>query len=408
MQYESKLNGAASFRNIAFTVKVQKCLDRALKLDLKFAAATLSGTKNFLANARAEMEIASDPVIAAMLHKNPDILRVATSDGGKGDQLGLFAYLPLNHTGLAALIDGELQGLEPKPEWICAPGVEPEAIYLWLVYMPGALGQAIGVIAKAFDDLVPQGCAIFSRAVNDHAAKLNQSMGFLKATDFYPNCSEGLLVIFPQKETEQLEKRDTRVRIARNFEDIFQVFAIRSATYVAEQFCHFSEEFDGNDFCASHMLGFVDDDPAGCIRMRFFAGFAKIERLAVRTEYRNSRLAFELVRAAIEHCRQKGFTRLYGHSRLDLVRFWKVFGFKERVGRPDFAFANVRYRELVADIEATPDVVTLDSPPMVIIRPEGAWSRPGPLDISASEKDPRRKSLLHARTRTVAGQSVVK
>ncbi len=267
MQYESTLNSAASFRNIAFTVKVRRCLDRALKLDLKFNSATLSDTRDFLASARAEMEIASDGVISAMLNKNPDILRVAASDGGKGDKLGLFAYLPLNHAGLAALIDGELQGLEPKPDWICAPGVEPEAIYLWLVYMPGALGQAIGVIAKAFDDLVPQGCAIFSRAVNDHAAKLNQSMGFLKAADFYPNCSDGLLVIFPQKETELLAKRNTSVRIARNFEDVFQVLSIRSATYIAEQFCHFSEEFDGNDFCASHMLGFVDDDPAGCIRM---------------------------------------------------------------------------------------------------------------------------------------------
>jgi predicted GNAT family N-acyltransferase len=408
MQFEPHLNEAASFRNIRFSSKVQKCLDRALRLDLSFSRATEKAFNPLLASAREEMAIASDEVILALFEKNAEIIRIASSKKSNQACLGLFAYLPLNGLGLSALIDGTLNGLEPRPEWICEAGVEPQAIYLWLVYMPGALGQAIGVIAKAFDELVPNGCAVFSRAVNDHAARLNRTMGFLDAKEFYPGCSDGLLVVFPQKEPAAPPKPESSVRLARNFEDMFQVLSIRSATYLAEQFCYHSEEFDGNDFCAAHMLGSIDGDPAGCIRMRFFSGFAKIERLAVRSEYRNSRMAYELVRAAIDHCKQKGFTRLYGHSRLDLVRFWRVFGFKERNERADFTFANVKYRELIAEFDDSTDAISIDSPPMVIIRPEGAWNVPGPLDISASERDPRRRAMLLAKTRTVSGQNVAK
>ena len=46
-----------------------------------------------------------------------------------------------------------------------------------------------------------------------------------------------------------------------------KIFSIRAATYLSEQPCLYSEEFDGNDFCASHLIGYVDGDPAGCVRM---------------------------------------------------------------------------------------------------------------------------------------------
>ena len=41
----------------------------------------------------------------------------------------------------------------------------------------------------------------------------------------------------------------------------------------------------------------------GCLRIRYFADFAKIEQLAVRHEFRNTRLSFQIVRAGI--CRPK-------------------------------------------------------------------------------------------------------
>ncbi len=408
MQIDSRNSGATSFRNIAFSEKVQRVLDRAKLNGVRLDAANWDEASALLSRARAELAIAPDSIIRPLFEFNPEILRIAKFDVTGSQVTSLFCYLPLNESGAAAIASDEFNGKQPDAAWLCPPGGEPSAIYLWLVYMPGSLARSIGVIASAFDQLVPHGCPVFSRAVNDHAERLNRSMGFLDAREFYPACSPGLLVIFPQKRLDIAPKRRINIAVARDLTDMMKVFSVRSATYIAEQFCHYEEEFDGNDFCATHFLGTVDGDVAGCIRVRFFGGFAKIERLAVRREYRNSRLAFELARAAVRHIRQKGFTRIYGHSRLDLLRFWKMFGFKERAdGRP-FGFANVRYVEIVGDLEPAPDAITLDADPMVIIRPEGAWDRPGPLDLSISEQNPENRAALIRQTRTVKGKSVAR
>lgn len=76
------------------------------------------------------------------------------------------------------------------------------------------------------------------------------------------------------------------VRVARTFEDMAKIFSVRTATYMTEQLCSYDEEFDGNDFSGTHLLGEVSGEPAGCVRVRYFGSFAKIERLAVRPEFR--------------------------------------------------------------------------------------------------------------------------
>ncbi len=108
------------------------------------------------------------------------------------------------------------------------------------------------------------------------------------------------------------EKRSTSIHVARSLSDLMQVVAIRAAVYLSEQTCPYDEEFDGNDFCAMHLIGSIDNEPAACIRIRFFAEFAKMERLAVRHEFRRTSLAFDMVRAAKELCRIKGYTKIYG------------------------------------------------------------------------------------------------
>jgi predicted GNAT family N-acyltransferase len=163
-----------------------------------------------------------------------------------------------------------------------------------------------------------------------------------------------------------------------------RVSSIRSAVYIGEQECPFEEEFDGNDFTATHLIGYVGDEPAGCIRIRHFADFAKIERLAVRKEFRNTRLSFQIVKAAIELCRAKGYRRLYGHSQRRLMSFWGRFGFVPLPGGKEFVFSDFDYVEAVLDIEPSPNAVRIGVDPYVMIRPEGRWHEPGILERSAS------------------------
>ncbi|MFY9656194.1 MAG: GNAT family N-acetyltransferase [Methylocystis sp.] len=165
-------------------------------------------------------------------------------------------------------------------------------------------------------------------------------------------------------------------------DDLLMVYSIRSAVYIAEQDCPFAEEFDGNDHCATHFLAFSDDEPAGCLRARFFADFVKLERLAVRKPFRRSTLAFELVRCGIDHARRKGFRRIYGHSRQGLESFWSRFGAKPIPGREEFLFSDHLYTEMTIELEPTEDAISLKEGPMMILRPEGDWDREGILEFS--------------------------
>jgi predicted GNAT family N-acyltransferase len=174
------------------------------------------------------------------------------------------------------------------------------------------------------------------------------------------------------------------VKFVRSLEDLSRVIAIRGAVYIGEQECPYDEEYDGNDLAATHLLGYVGQEPAGCLRVRYFADFAKIERLAIRAEFRKTRTAFQLVRAALQLCRKKGYTRAYGHSQKRLVNFWGRFGFRPMEGGKSFVFSDFDYVELVADLERDPDCVTLGVDPYVTIRPEGRWDVPGILENSAS------------------------
>jgi predicted GNAT family N-acyltransferase len=176
----------------------------------------------------------------------------------------------------------------------------------------------------------------------------------------------------------------TSVRIARNFNDLMTITAIRSAVYLAEQDCPIEEEFDGNDFVAAHFIGYVGDEPVGCLRVRFFGDFAKVERLAVRHQYRRSVIAFKLVKASIEYIKRKGFRKIYGHAQDRLVDFWAHFGAKPLPNARPLTFSDFSYTEVLLEIEPSKDAITMESDPYVIIRPEGEWDTPGVLDRSSS------------------------
>jgi predicted GNAT family N-acyltransferase len=341
---------------------------------------------------------ADDSALIRVLAHNPEIVRLAErEDGGEP---GFVAYLPLRPEGLEALTQGRLDRRDPETALLCHAGETPVALYMWCVYSPGNFIPAIAAIAAHFEEIAPGGVPLFTSAATAPAARLFASLGFERAVDYFPLADEDVLVVFrkgpppgggggpggtkaPAETDTKAQGKETVTRVSRTIEDVMKVFAIRAATYMNEQSCPYEEEFDGNDFCAAHIIGEIGGEPAGCIRIRFFGGFAKLERLAVRSEFRKSSLAFRLVRAAIDYVRQKGFTHIYGHARADLVPFWSRFGFRPVPGRPTFSFSDVDYVEMEGPIAPAAHPIGLGHSPYELIRPEGAWDRPGPLDRSA-------------------------
>ena len=107
------------------------------------------------------------------------------------------------------------------------------------------------------------------------------------------------------------------------------------------------------------------------------------QRLAVLKDHRG-RATLTLIRHAVRIARRKGYRRILGHAQPRLVAFWaRYFNGRPRPGRDRFSFSDHPYTEVVAEFDPSTDALTLDSDPLLLLRPEGDWDRPGVLERSA-------------------------
>jgi predicted GNAT family N-acyltransferase len=336
--------------------------------------------------------LAEPETVIRVAEKNADAVWLFTRRGRARPE-GFMSALLLNEAGRSALFDGSLNLLDPQNEYLVRQHERPAAIYVWASFTPGILAAGINRVMDRFDSPHYAQADIISTSFTLRGHRAMVRRGFEQGVwhngrlleDFYmiPRRPETLVSRQPSYATYDPALRPTGIRVVNGFEDMMRVAAVRSAVYIGEQACPYDEEFDGNDLAATHLLALVDNEPAGCMRLRFFGDFAKLERLAVRKEFRTSKTAFQLVRASVALCREKGFRRIYGHARQDYLGFWQHFGFKLKENGAPFAFSDHVFVEMVDDIEPSPTALSLKDDPYRLIRPEGAWHRPGPLEASA-------------------------
>ncbi len=347
--------------------------------------------------------IAGSDIVRRVLLHNPDCVW-AVARKRKFDPVapvgeGFFAMLPLTAKGLYRLAGRTFNGADPDLSLVAKPGKRPAGLYMWATYAPGILAGGISLLMDELAVPPYDGVNLYSRPNTEDGVRYNEALGLRKnptisgilATHLYefvraPNRTPQPPPLYDSYNGSSGGQGNLSVSVARSFDDLMRVVSIRSAVYIGEQECPYEEEFDGNDTSATHLIGYVGREPAGCIRVRYFADFAKIERLAVRKEFRTTRLSFQLVKAAIELCQMKGYRRLYGHAQKRLVNFWSRFGFRLYEGGRELVFSDFDYVEMVADIQPHPDAVRIGADPYKLIRPEGRWHRPGILELSASRE----------------------
>ncbi len=172
-----------------------------------------------------------------------------------------------------------------------------------------------------------------------------------------------------------------RFKIVATPEEQLQALAIRAIVYIGEQNCPWAEEFDGNDYAATHVIGLLDNEPVATARIRWFADFAKLERLAIRAERRGEGHGHQLLTYLIELCRKKGFSRLYLHAQARLQPFYERYGFR-LIGQP-FGFSDHAYVEMVVTLEPLAGALSVANGPHILNRPEGAWAETGVLERSS-------------------------
>lgn len=174
------------------------------------------------------------------------------------------------------------------------------------------------------------------------------------------------------------------IEVARDLPTLMEAFAVRAIVYMGEQACPYGEEYDGNDMAgATHLVARADGEPVGVLRIRWFADFCKIERVAIRREMRGGAVVTALIDAAFAHAARKGYRKVLGHVEARLLPLWRKHGLRARLGRPRLSFSDREYIEVIRELEPRADALSLDTPAMVLLRPEGAWDEPGVLDRSA-------------------------
>ena len=342
--------------------------------------------------------IAPPDVVHRVIAHNQDAMWAIArkcADGIRRPAEGFIAALFLTSEGLKKLVSRTFDAKSPGLEFLAKPGEQPAGIYIWAMYAPKTLAPAIGLWFEKMSAPPYSGIPIYARAATKEGLRCMETLGF-KPGVRVDGIDAPHLHVFERAKANPAKPplydtyhkgvagRAITVTVARRLDDWMRVCSIRSAVYIGEQECPFDEEFDGNDFTAMHLIGYVGDEPCGCIRIRHFAEFAKIERLAVRKEFRNTRLSFQIVKAAIELCRDKGYRRLYGHSQRRLMNFWSRFGFVPLPGGKDFVFSDFDYVEIVMDVEPSPHAIHIGVDPYVMIRPEGRWHQAGILERSAA------------------------
>lgn len=175
-----------------------------------------------------------------------------------------------------------------------------------------------------------------------------------------------------------------RVEVVRDLSDLQKVFAIRAVVYMGEQDCPYDEEFDGNDLCATHMLVFDGDKAIGTLRIRWFAEFAKLERITFPKSMKSVRALHVLLAHAFEVVARKGYRKMLGQIQSRYWKLWsRTFDCALLEDRPNFQFSDFNYQEIEIRIPEHPRAIELDGDPFIVLRPEGDWDRPGILDASS-------------------------
>jgi hypothetical protein len=130
--------------------------------------------------------------------------------------------------------------------------------------------------------------------------------------------------------------------------------------------------------CLCRAQHLADDEPIGATRIRWFNGFAKIERTAFRKAYRGVRILKQTADFIFGHVAQKGYSKLVTLATPNYAMVWiRVLGFRQIAGRPPvFSGDGEPFVELVKDLTASADAISIDTDPNVLFRVEGSWHVP--------------------------------
>lgn len=131
--------------------------------------------------------------------------------------------------------------------------------------------------------------------------------------------------------------------------DLVRVFMVRAIVFMEEQGIACAAEMDQHDLSCLHVLGELDCEPVACGRIRFTADTARLQRLAVRQNWRGQGFGAELLQFMLAQCRHRGFHRFTLHAQTQAMPFYARQGFQTQ-GEPFLEAGIPHIRMILQDL----------------------------------------------------------
>ena len=77
-----------------------------------------------------------------------------------------------------------------------------------------------------------------------------------------------------------------KLKVVETLDELIEAFIVRGIVFMGEQGVSYAIEKDSEEHSALHIIGELAGEPIAAARIRFQGKFAKIERLAVRRQWR--------------------------------------------------------------------------------------------------------------------------
>ena len=176
--------------------------------------------------------------------------------------------------------------------------------------------------------------------------------------------------------TRSIDGEPVTTKLAMKMEDSMQAFAVRAACFIGELDVPYSEEFDGHDFGATHVIAYVGDEPVGTLRVRWFKSFAMLERLAVIQRYRGNGVASLLVERARQLAETRGNNMLYTQALPADVKNWEKQGWRRLVAE-EAGSAPKRIVAMVKAVDPSKPLPEVEAPEAVVLHRENQLDASG-------------------------------
>lgn len=110
--------------------------------------------------------------------------------------------------------------------------------------------------------------------------------------------------------------------------DLETCLGLRNDVFVMEQDVPLSDDQDGRDTDAIHVLACLDGQPVGTARILVKGETGKIGRVCVSREARGDGVGSALIKACVQHLRHmKGVTRAELGAQIHALKFYEQLGF---------------------------------------------------------------------------------